>query len=83
VTPRGAGHKASAGVDTADVDVTAGDRFLLCSDGLHGYFGGDKDVSDLCGDGPLEECAEAAIAVANQRGGKDNITAVVIEVLED
>jgi len=31
-------------------------------------------------DGDLEECAEAAIALANQRGGKDNITAVVIEV---
>jgi serine/threonine protein phosphatase PrpC len=37
-------------------------------------------VTDLCADGSIEECAEAAIAVANQRGGKDNITAVVIEV---
>lgn len=81
VITRAVGHKDYVQVDTADIDVAPGDRFLLCSDGLHGYFATDKDVSDLCGEGPLEECAEAAIGMANQRGGKDNITAVVIESL--
>jgi len=82
VITRAVGHKDYVQVDTADIDVAAGDRFLLCSDGLHGYFTGDKDVSDLCGEGPLEECAESAVALANQRGGKDNITAIVIEALQ-
>src|SRR3954468_11707716 len=80
VITRAVGHKDYVQVDTADIDTAIGDRFLLCSDGLHGYFNSDKDVSDLCSDGELEECAEASIAMANQRGGKDNITAVVIEV---
>ena len=80
VITRAVGHKDYVQVDTADVDVATGDRFLLCSDGLHGYFHDDKEVADLCADGDLDECAEAAIALANQRGGKDNITAVVIEV---
>jgi len=80
VITRAVGHKDYVQVDTADIDTAIGDRFLLCSDGLHGYFNSDKDVSDLCADGELEECAEAAVAMANQRGGKDNITAVVIEV---
>jgi serine/threonine protein phosphatase PrpC len=80
VITRAVGHKDYVQVDTADIDTAVGDRFLLCSDGLHGYFNSDKDVSDLCSDGELEECAEAAVAMANQRGGKDNITAVVIEV---
>ena len=80
VITRAVGHKDYVQVDTADIDVAAGDRFLLCSDGLHGYFINDREVADLCADGSLEECAEAAIALANQRGGKDNITAVVIEV---
>lgn len=80
VITRAVGHKDYVQVDTADIDIAVGDRFLLCSDGLHGYFNSDKDVSDLCSDGELEECAEAAVAMANQRGGKDNITAVVIEV---
>lgn len=80
VITRAVGHKDYVQVDTADIDTAVGDRFLLCSDGLHGYFNSDKDVSDLCSDGELEECAEASVAMANQRGGKDNITAVVIEV---
>ena len=81
VITRAVGHKDYVQVDTADVDAAAGDRFLLCSDGLHGYFTTDDEVSQLCSDGELEECAEAAIAMANSRGGKDNITAVVAEVL--
>jgi serine/threonine protein phosphatase PrpC len=81
VITRAVGHKDYVQVDTADLDVATGDRFLLCSDGLHGYFTTDREVAELCSDGDLEECAEAAIALANQRGGKDNITALVIEVL--
>src|SRR3954468_19751097 len=82
VITRAVGHKDYVQVDTADVDTAPGDRFLLCSDGLHGYFtDNDREVAELCGEGDLEECADAAIAMANQRGGKDNITALVIEVL--
>jgi len=81
VITRAVGHKDYVQVDTADIDVVTGDRFLLCSDGLHGYFSDDRDVGLLCSDGSVEECADAAISLANQRGGKDNITAVVVEVL--
>jgi serine/threonine protein phosphatase PrpC len=82
VITRAVGHKDYVQVDTADIDIATGDRFLLCSDGLHGYFQSDQEVVELCGDGDLDECAEASVALANQRGGKDNITALVIEVLE-
>jgi serine/threonine protein phosphatase PrpC len=81
VITRAVGHKDYVQVDTADVDVDAGDRFLLCSDGLHGYFSSDREVADLCSEGSLDECAESAIGMANQRGGKDNITALVVEAL--
>ena len=81
VITRAVGHKDYVQVDTADIDTAVGDRFLLCSDGLHGYFGTDAEVAELCSDGTLEECAESSISLANQRGGKDNITAVVIEVV--
>jgi serine/threonine protein phosphatase PrpC len=80
VITRAVGHRDYVQVDTVDIDVAAGDRFLLCSDGLHGYFASNDEVAELCSDGSLEECAEAAIGLANQRGGKDNITALVIEV---
>ena len=82
VITRAVGHKDYVQVDTADLDIAPGDRFLLCSDGLHGYFtDNDREVAELCGEGDLEECADAAISLANQRGGKDNITALVVECL--
>jgi protein phosphatase len=81
VITRAVGHKDYVQVDTADLDVAVGDRFLLCSDGLHGYFTSEREVADLCSEGDLEECAESAVALANQRGGKDNITAIVVEAL--
>ncbi len=81
VITRAVGHKDYVQVDTADLDVASGDRFLLCSDGLHGYFNNDREVAELCSDGELDECAESAVALANQRGGKDNITALVVEAL--
>jgi protein phosphatase len=80
VITRAVGHKDYVQVDTADVDVAAGDRLLLCTDGLHGYLTADSEVVDLIGAGSLESGVQAAIALANQRGGKDNITALAVEV---
>ena len=81
VITRAVGHKDYVQVDTADIDATPGDRFLMCTDGLHTYLNRDSEVADLVADGGLEACADACLALANQRGGKDNITAVVIEVV--
>ena len=67
--------------ETLVVDVVAGDRFLLCTDGLSGYF-----EEDLEGLGRLLTNPDADAAVrflierANEQGGKDNITAVVVTV---
>jgi serine/threonine protein phosphatase PrpC len=80
VITRAVGHKDYVQIDTADLDVRPGDRFLLCTDGLHGYLNEDSEVVALIGEGTLESGAGAAIALANQRGGKDNITALVVEV---
>ncbi len=80
VITRAVGHRDYVQVDTADVDVIAGDRLLLCTDGLHQYLRSDDDVAELVADGSLDASARAAVAFANRRGGSDNITAVVVEV---
>jgi serine/threonine protein phosphatase PrpC len=80
VITRAVGHKDYVQVDTADIDVRAGDRLLLCTDGLHGYLREDGEVYDLIGDGTLDAGVQAAIALANERGGKDNITAIAVEI---
>jgi serine/threonine protein phosphatase PrpC len=80
VITRAVGHKDYVQVDTADVDAASGDRFLLCTDGLHGYLNDEQEVSELLGEDSLEAGVHAAVALANQRGGKDNITAVVVQI---
>jgi serine/threonine protein phosphatase PrpC len=80
VITRAVGHKDYVQVDTADIDTAPGDRFLLCTDGLHGYLRDEQELDDLLGDDSLEAGVQAAVALANQRGGKDNITAVVVKV---
>jgi serine/threonine protein phosphatase PrpC/CRP-like cAMP-binding protein len=65
--------------ETLVVDVVAGDRFLLCSDGLSGYFEEDLGGLGLILMKPdADAVARELIETANQRGGKDNITAVII-----
>lgn len=66
-------------VDTLDLEVAAGDRFLLCSDGLHRYLADDEVVGLVSGREP-REAVEAMVRLANERGGADNITAVVVDV---
>ncbi len=83
VITRAVGHKDYVQVDTADVDTAPGDRYLLCTDGLHNYVDTQDELRELFEIGDLSAGAHAAIALANQRGGKDNITTVVAEVMEE
>ncbi len=76
---RAVGVYESVEVDTLDFDVLAGDRFLLCSDGLHGYLE-ETEIPQLFAQVPEDELAQRLIELANGRGGKDNITAVVVRV---
>jgi PPM family protein phosphatase len=65
--------------DSLIVDLVAGDRFLLCSDGLSGYFEDDvEDLGRLMSQPDATAAVKAMIDAANTRGGKDNITAVLV-----
>lgn len=79
VITRAVGSREYVQVDTRSFPVFAGDRFLLCSDGLHGYLE-PYEIGSLM-DGTLEDVVERAISLANQRGGRDNITAVAVELV--
>ncbi len=63
-------------VTRADERLQPGDAILLCSDGLHGYFN-DSELADMVAELDPASVVEALIAEANDRGGGDNITAVV------
>jgi serine/threonine protein phosphatase PrpC len=80
VITRAVGHQDYVEVDTLDLRAELGDRFLLCSDGLHGYLQ-DGELEHLL-DGERHEIASALIELANERGGRDNITVVVCDVID-
>jgi serine/threonine protein phosphatase PrpC len=76
---RAVGVYESVEVDTIDFDVLKGDCFLLCSDGLHGYFE-EAELAKLFAETPEHELSQRLVDLANERGGKDNITAIVVKV---
>lgn len=68
-------------VDTFDFPLAENDRFMLCSDGLCGYLVTPDELQPHFSKDDLREGAQGMIDFANERGGKDNITAVVVEWL--
>jgi serine/threonine protein phosphatase PrpC len=70
-------------VDLWPVDPVQNDRFLLCSDGLFNEVGADQIGSVLRRLADPKEAADERVRLANEGGGRDNITAVVIDVLDD
>jgi serine/threonine protein phosphatase PrpC len=63
------------------VPVEPGDRLLLCSDGLSNMLADDR-IAEILAVGTVERSAAALIDAANEAGGLDNITVVVVEVLK-
>jgi serine/threonine protein phosphatase PrpC len=62
-------------------DVREGDRLLLCSDGLTDLVE-DEELADWLGrTEPLDTIADSLVQLANARGGHDNITVILVEVL--
>ncbi len=78
VITRAVGSREYVQVDTHVFAVQPGDVFMLCSDGLHGYLRLEEipPITDL---GP-RVAAKRFIDLANERGGRDNITAVIVEL---
>ncbi len=76
---RAVGIYESVDVDTLDLDLLPGDRFLLATDGLTGYLN-DAKLLELLGDNADDPEAVVArlIEFANEQGGKDNITALYV-----
>jgi protein phosphatase len=78
VITRAVGNRDYVQVDTLIVPLAVGDQYLVCSDGLHGYLRA-AEIPELAALGG-EKAVDAFIDLANSRGGKDNITAVLVEI---
>jgi protein phosphatase len=78
VITRAVGNREYVQVDTAVVPVSAGDQYLLCSDGLYSYLRAEE-ISSVANSGG-QSSVDRFIKLANRRGGRDNITAVLVEI---
>jgi len=77
---RAIGFDARVRVDHVALDLTPGDRLLLCTDGLHGVLPAKKIAALLAGAASPLQAAKDLRDAALAAGGADNVTAVVIDV---
>jgi serine/threonine protein phosphatase PrpC len=67
-------------VDVAEIEIQAGDRLMICSDGLSGVVAPERLMVLVMREGDLKSICSDLIAAANEAGGPDNITAAVLQV---
>jgi protein phosphatase len=78
IITRALGLEPEVQVDLRAVEVRPNDVFLLCSDGLSGLVSSREMIEAVRLADDLEEASELLVALANDEGGYDNITALVV-----
>ena len=78
VITRAVGSESMVDIDIFRTDVSKGDKILLCSDGLYGFVS-DEQISALLTK-ELDGAVHALVALANENGGRDNITVAAAEI---
>jgi protein phosphatase len=82
IVTRALGVDQQLAVDLYTLDVAEGDRVVLCSDGLTTMVR-ERDIERMARtEADPQRLADVLVAAANAAGGEDNITVVVIDVLE-
>lgn len=82
VITRALGMQDSVEVDLLAHEVRVGDTFVLCSDGLSGMIS-DAEILQVAGQNvELDEACRRLTALANEHGGEDNITAVLVRIVQ-
>lgn len=83
VITRALGMQDHVTVDLQHDDAQAGDTYVLCSDGLSGMIR-DEDILEVVRTHEdLHEACRRLVSLANEHGGEDNITAVVVRIEAD
>jgi protein phosphatase len=82
IVTRALGIDPSVRVDAWTVPIVRGDRFLLCSDGLVDEVHDDAIADVLTTIPDAQAAADELVALANREGGRDNVTVLVVDVLD-
>lgn len=80
VITRALGTDPNMHADVYEVDASPGDRLMLCSDGLTGMLT-DQHIAEILGEyGDPELAARTLIDAANEAGGHDNVSVVIVDI---
>ena len=82
IVTRALGIEPDVRVDSVQLPLIKGDRFLLCSDGLVDEVDDEQIAEILKHHSEPQAAAEALVQAANDNGGRDNITVIVADVLQ-
>jgi PPM family protein phosphatase len=81
VITRALGGALQVTPDASEVEIQSGDVYLLCSDGLTGMVPEDDILRIVSENEKLEDACQVLIDKANERGGLDNVTAILVRTL--
>ncbi|HEV8623308.1 MAG TPA: Stp1/IreP family PP2C-type Ser/Thr phosphatase [Acidimicrobiia bacterium] len=83
IITRALGVDPDVQVDTYRIDLKPGDRLMICSDGLTNMLSDDTIAQTLRRHADPQQAADTLVDMANQAGGDDNITVVLVDALSD
>ena len=83
IITRALGSDPNMKADAFMIDVTTGDRVLLCSDGLPSMVPDDAIEEAMVTSPAPQACADRLVDMALEAGGLDNVTAIVVDVKDD
>ncbi|HKK70005.1 MAG TPA: Stp1/IreP family PP2C-type Ser/Thr phosphatase [Candidatus Krumholzibacteria bacterium] len=80
VLTRSVGVEPAVEVSRNELELQSGDRMVLCSDGLTDMLTEAEIAAEVSASSDLDQLVESLVAQANQAGGSDNISVVVVEI---
>jgi serine/threonine protein phosphatase PrpC len=81
VITRSVGFAETVDVDVFEREITPGETYMMCSDGLCGLIS-NSDISNIFSKNPVEEVVPIFIEAAKEAGGDDNISVIVVQFEE-
>ena len=81
VITRALGGALQVNPDASEIEIRSGDVYLLCSDGLTGMVPEEEILRLVSESANLEEACQQLIDKANERGGLDNVTAILVKTI--
>ncbi len=79
IITRSVGFEQQVTVDLMGLELQSGDALVICCDGLSNLVD-DQEILDVVGAASLEDAPRKLVDLANERGGDDNITVIVVHV---